>query len=64
MSSTNCIELHRIEPILVYGCAIWGLTEYGTMDTVQNEAVRFFLGVRILLIQPLGKIVCYVISLD
>ena len=34
-----------VEPILFYCSGIWGLTIYGKINTVQNKACRFFLGV-------------------
>ena len=34
-----------VEPILFYCSGIWGLTDYGTINTVQNKACRYFLGV-------------------
>ena len=34
-----------VEPIMFYGAAIWGVKEYGYINTVQNGACRFYLGV-------------------
>lgn len=34
-----------VEPVLFYGSGIWGLTDYGKINTVQNKACRYFLGV-------------------
>ena len=33
------------EPILFYCSGIWGLTDYGQINTAQNKACRYFLGV-------------------
>ncbi|MCG8113538.1 MAG: reverse transcriptase family protein [Candidatus Thiodiazotropha taylori] len=34
-----------VEPILYYCAGIWGLTDYSKINTVQNKACRYFLGV-------------------
>lgn len=34
-----------VEPVLLYGAAIWGYKDHGLINTVQNKAARFFLGV-------------------
>lgn len=34
-----------VEPILFYCSGIWGLTEFSKINTVQNKACRYFLGV-------------------
>ena len=34
-----------VEPVLFYCSSIWGLTDYGRINTVQNKACRYFLGV-------------------
>ena len=34
-----------VQPVLLYGSAIWGLSEHGVINTVQNKACRLFLGV-------------------
>ena len=34
-----------VEPILRYGAGIWGTSEYTHLNTVQNKAARFILGV-------------------
>jgi hypothetical protein len=34
-----------IAPVMDYGSEIWGLNEYPKIDTVQNRAIRVFLGV-------------------
>ena len=34
-----------VEPVLLYGAAIWGCQDHGLINTVQNKAARFFLGV-------------------
>jgi hypothetical protein len=33
-----------VEPVLLYGAAIWGLHGHGVVNTIQNKACRFFLG--------------------
>jgi len=35
-----------VQPILFYGTAIWGLYEHKKINTVQNKACKFFLGLR------------------
>ncbi len=34
-----------VAPVMLYGSAIWGVKEYGCVNTVQNRACRFYLGV-------------------
>jgi hypothetical protein len=34
-----------VQPILTYGCPLWGMYEHKVINTVQNRASRFFLGV-------------------
>ena len=34
-----------VQPIIDYGASIWGHTHYHCIDSVQNRAMRFFLGV-------------------
>ena len=34
-----------VEPVLFYCAGIWGLTDYTKINTVQNKACRYFLGV-------------------
>lgn len=33
-----------VEPVLFYGAGIWGLSEHKKINTVQNKACRYFLG--------------------
>lgn len=33
-----------VQPVLMYGSSIWGLTEHKQLETVQNRAGRYFLG--------------------
>ena len=33
-----------VEPVLFYSAGIWGLTDYNKINTVQNKACRYFLG--------------------
>ena len=33
-----------VEPVLFYGAGIWGLGEQKKINTVQNKACRYFLG--------------------
>lgn len=33
-----------VEPVLLYGAGIWGLSEQKRVNTVQNKACRYFLG--------------------
>ena len=33
-----------VEPVLFYGAGIWGLSEQKEINTVQNKACRYFLG--------------------
>ena len=35
-----------VEPILLYGAGVWGTREYKIINTVQNKACRFLLGVQ------------------
>ena len=34
-----------VEPVLFYCAGIWGLTDYTKINTVQNKACKYFLGV-------------------
>jgi hypothetical protein len=34
-----------VQPIMDYGSEVWGLNEFPKLDTVQNRAIRVFLGV-------------------
>ncbi len=34
-----------VQPVLLYGAALWGTVERKVINTVQNKACRFFLGV-------------------
>ena len=33
-----------VEPVLFYGAGIWGLSEQKKINTVQNKACMYFLG--------------------
>lgn len=33
-----------VEPVLLYGAGLWGLREHKKLNTVQNKACRYFLG--------------------
>ena len=33
-----------VEPVLFYGASLWGLSEQKKVNTVQNKACRYFLG--------------------
>jgi len=34
-----------VQPVMMYGAALWGHKEYNKLNTVQNRACKFFLGV-------------------
>ena len=34
-----------VEPILFYGCGIWGTKQYNVINNVQNKAGKLFLAV-------------------
>ena len=44
----NCFTLlfkSAILPILTYGSSVWGFKDFSHVSTIQNRAIRFFLGV-------------------
>ncbi len=43
--SFNILYESCVQPVMLYGAALWGFKEHSKLNSVQNRACRFFLGV-------------------
>ena len=41
----NTLYQACVQPVMLYGAALWGYKEYPKLNTIQNKACKFFLGV-------------------